>query len=153
MTGWARDYQDEARPFTRFEEQHFFTSEFPDYFETEVKGSSQMNYAELYGYIQQLQQGGFEVDQLKTELYKKIAFPLVNFVMVILGIPFAFTMGKKGALQGVAIGVLIGIFYWGAFGVFEVLGGNGLLSPLLAAWGPNILFGASGLFLLLSTRT
>jgi len=112
-----------------------------------------MTYLELKDYIEGLQQGGFEVDHLKTELYTKLSFPFVSFIMPILGIPFAFTIGRKGALYGIAAGVLLGIFYWGAFGVFGVLGSNGLLSPLLAAWGPNLVFGAGGALLLSAVRT
>ena len=73
--------------------------------------------------------------------------------MSILGVPFAFTIGRRGTLYGIAVGVFMGIVYWGAFGVFSILGTNGLLSPMLAAWGPNILFGAGGFILLLGVRT
>ena len=112
-----------------------------------------MAYGELQEYISALKQGGFEVDHLKTELYKKISFPFVNFIMSILGIPFAFTLGRKGTLYGMAAGVLLGIAYWGALGVFEVMGSSGLLSPLLAAWGPNLIFGAGGVLMLSTVRT
>lgn len=151
--GWRRTFETQKTDLETFEEKEFSFAEAPDYFEQEVKESSKMTYLELKKYIEELQKGGFEVDHLKTELYKKIAFPIVNLIMAILGIPFAFSVGRKGALYGIAVGVLIGIFYWGAFGFFEVLGGNGLLSPLLAAWGPNILFGASGSLLLSLVRT
>ena len=73
--------------------------------------------------------------------------------MTILGVPFALSIGRKGALHGIAVGVFLGIFYWGAFGVFGVLGTNGFLAPFLAAWGPNLVFGSSSLVLLLSART
>ncbi len=112
-----------------------------------------MTFLELRNYIESLQQGGFEVDHLKTELYNKVSFPVVSFIMSILGIPFAFSIGRKGTLYGVAVGVLLGIVYWGAFGVFGVLGSNGLLSPVLAAWGPNLLFGSGGALLLSGVRT
>ena len=151
--GWIRDFARKRKGFTTFEQEHFPLPEGPDYFVKEVKESSQMTYRELRAYIEDLQKGGLEVDHLKTELHKKVAMPMVNVIMAVLGVPFAFSMGRKGALFGVAIGVLIGILYWGAFGVFGVLGVNGLLSPLLAAWGPNILFGAGGLLLLVTVRT
>ena len=125
----------------------------PAYFEEEVKESSKMTYLELEDYIQDLQHGGFEVDHLRTELYKKLSFPVVSFIMSILGVPFSLTIGRRGALHGIAIGVFLGIVYWGAFGVFGILGTNGLLSPVLAAWGPNILFGAGGFLFLLGVRT
>ena len=149
--GWKHDLV--SNDFARFDSRRFSFPEEPSYFTGEVKESSKMTYLELEKYIQYLHQGGFEVDHLKTDLHKKIALPLVSLIMAILGIPFSFTMGRKGALYGIAAGVLIGIFYWGTFGVFGALGANGLLSPLLAAWAPNILFAAGGTLLLSTVRT
>ena len=37
--------------------------------------------------------------------------------------------------------------------VCAALGASGVMSPLLAAWAPNLLFGAAGLALLLTVRT
>jgi LPS export ABC transporter permease LptG/LPS export ABC transporter permease LptF len=151
--GWSRTFEDGEIPYETFDERTLFLPERPAYFQQEVKQSSKMTYPELREYIAGLQRGGFEVDQLKTELHKKISFPVVNLIMAVLGIPFAFSMGRKGALYGIAVGVLIGILYWGLFGVFGVLGENGLLSPILAAWGPNIIFSAGGTLLLSTVRT
>ena len=148
--GWVRDLNNlRGQEFWKFEKHPFPLPEGPEYFTQEVKESSKMTYLELHQYIQNLHQGGFEVDHLKTDLYTKISFPLVTPIMAILGIPFAFSMGRKGALYGIAIGVFIGICYWGAFGIFGMMGANGLLSPLVAAWGPNFLF-CTGAFLLFS---
>ena len=149
--GWKHDLV--SSDFARFDSRSFSFPEEPSYFTGQVKESSKMTYFELEAYIQYLHQGGFEVDHLKTDLHKKIALPLVSLIMAILGIPFSFTMGRKGALYGIAAGVLIGIFYWGTFGVFGALGVNGLLSPLLAAWAPNLLFAAGGTLLLSTVRT
>ncbi len=151
--GWRRELGLEKGGFARYQSLELSLPEAPDYFAQEVTESSKMTYLQLDRYVSELQQGGFEVDHLKTELYEKISFPLVSFVMVLLGIPFAFSIGRKGALHGVALGVFLGIVYWGAFGVFGVLGGSGLLSPLLAAWGPNLLFGSCSVVLFLNLRT
>ena len=151
--GWIRDLTDEQGGFTPFEETLLDLPEKPDYFVREVKESSKMTYMELSQYLNDLQEAGLEVDHLWTDLHTKIAFPFVSLIMTILGVPFALSIGRKGALHGIAVGVFLGIFYWGAFGVFGVLGTNGLLAPLLAAWGPNLVFGSSSLVLLLSART
>ena len=37
--------------------------------------------------------------------------------------------------------------------IFMAIGAAGVLPPALAAWGPNILFGAGALFLMLTVRT
>ncbi len=151
--GWRRDFTLRQQSVSTFETQMLQLAETPDYFVQEVKESSKMTSVELAGYVGELQQAGFEVDHLRTELYRKFAFPLVSLLMVFLGIPFAFSIGRKGALYGVAAGTLLGIAYWGAFGVFGVLGGSGLLSPLLSAWAPNLLFGSASLYLYLSVKT
>jgi lipopolysaccharide export LptBFGC system permease protein LptF len=74
-------------------------------------------------------------------------------VMALIGLPFSFSMGKKGAFVGITVSVVTAISYWGIFSVFEQMGAYGMLIPLLAAWAPNILFAAAGLFLLLMVRT
>ena len=153
VQGWVRTFDPSQPGLQTFTRRQLYLPETPNYFHQEVKESNKMTYLELSDYIGDLQTGGFEVDYLKTELHKKLAFPIVSVIMTILGVPFALFIGNRGALYGIAIGVLTGITYWGLFGVFGVLGSSGLLSPLLAAWGPNILFGSGGLLLLTSAPT
>ncbi len=150
-SGWSRDL--EGGTFETFDSRFARWNEGPDFFAEEVRDSSKMTYLELRSYIQELEIGGFEVDYLKTELYKKLSFPVVNVIMALLGVPFALTMGRRGALYGIAAGVLLGIAYWGTFGIFDVLGANGLLAPSLAAWAPNLVFGTGAALLLSGVRT
>ena len=96
--GWRRDFTGEGSNFEQISEKPFAFPERPSYFEQEVKESSKMTYGELKEYIRGLQRAGFEVDQLRTELYRKLSFPVVSLIMTVLGIPFSFSMGRKGAL-------------------------------------------------------
>ena len=139
--------------FSTFSRRQSNLIEEPNYFEKELRESSKMTYSELKDYILGLQLAGFEVDHLKTELYKKTSFPLVSFIMSILSVPFAFSIGKKGALYGIAMGVVLGIVYWGAFGLFGLLGSSGLLSPLLAAYAPNLIFISVGILMFSTVKT
>src|SRR6185436_11532253 len=106
-----------------------------------------MTLAELRRAISDLSRAGFDVLDLRIALQSKIAFPLTCLIMAIVGLPFSFSVGKRGALYGVAIGMAIGIAYWGAIGLFEQMGRYEILPPILAAWGPNLLFGTGGLYL------
>jgi LPS export ABC transporter permease LptF/LPS export ABC transporter permease LptG len=151
FNGWRRDFT--ADSFERFADRSLALPEKPDFFTEEVRESSKMTYLELRDYISDLQVGGLDVDYLKTELYKKLSFPIVNVIMVVLGVPFALSMGRKGAFYGVAAGILLGIVYWGTGGIFDVLGSSGLLAPTLAAWAPNVLFGGVALFFMSTVRT
>ncbi len=154
--GWERDFRAEKNGFRRFSEADFEFPEKASYFQKEIfepKESAKLTYLELKEYINYLKQSGYNATELQVELYKKITFPLSCVVMALVGVPFSFFMGKKGAFFGIAISLAIAISYWGVFSVFEQLGAYGFLVPILAAWAPNILFGAAGLVLLFTIRT
>jgi len=152
--GWERRFDGE-RPifYNAFKEQRVQFIEKPDYFKKDLRGSNSLTLAELRHKIADLQQSGFDVLDLRIALQAKIAFPLACLVMVIVALPFSFSVGKRGALYGVAIGIAIGLVYWGMLSLFEQMGRYEMLPPMLAAWGPNLLFGAGGLYLFLTSRT
>ena len=87
------------------------------------------------------------------QLHRKLAFPFSALVMVLLGIPFSFVVGRRGALYGVATSLVIAILYWAVMETFQALGENAILPPLLAAWAPNLIFSATGLYLMLNLET
>jgi lipopolysaccharide export LptBFGC system permease protein LptF len=78
---------------------------------------------------------------------------LACLIMTLLGVPFAFSMGKRGTLVGIGLSIAIAMVYWGAIGLFKGLGYAGSLNIFLAAWGPNILFGLAGLYGMFTLRT
>jgi len=152
--GWERRFEaDHPISYEAFTERRFNLAEHPDYFKKETVGSSSMTLAELRRAIADLSHSGFDVLDLRIALQSKIAFPLTCMVMVMVGLPFSFSVGKRGALYGVAIGIAIGLSYWGLTGLFEQMGRYEILPPMLSAWGPNLLFGAGGLYLFLTSRT
>jgi lipopolysaccharide export system permease protein len=51
------------------------------------------------------------------------------------------------------LSVVLAIGYWGTFGIFRSLGYTGVLTPFLAAWGANLVFGLAGGFFLLRLKT
>ena len=73
--------------------------------------------------------------------------------MTLLAVPFAVTTGRRGALYGIGVGIVLAIVYWTANNLFGLVGAAGLLTPLLAAWAPNLLFGAGAAYLILTVRT
>jgi LPS export ABC transporter permease LptG/LPS export ABC transporter permease LptF len=128
-------------------------SEPPAYFKKEVRQSSEMSYDELRRYIHDLEQSGFDVVRLRVQLQKKIAYPLITFVMAVLAIPFALSAGKRSALTGVATAIGIGVVYWTISGLFEAMGNLSQLPPAVAAWSPDLVFGFIGGYLILRMPT
>ena len=153
--GWIRSFQGSAiHEYRPFDVATFAAvSEPPAYFKKEVKQSLEMNYEQLRRYIHDLQQSGFEVIKLKVQLQKKIAFPVITFVMGVLAVPFALSAGRRGAMAGVATAIGIAVVYTVISGLFEALGNISQLPPTLAAWSPDILFGLLGGYLILKVPT
>lgn len=153
--GWVRDLSgDRVTTYTPFVARSFDElTEEPDYFKKEVKPSAQMNAVELARYIHELRRSGFDVVRLSVQLYRKLSFPLMAFVVVLIGIPFSFTTGSKGALSGIALSIGIAIAYLFASNLFEAMGNLSQLPPAVAAWSPDVLFGLGGIYLFLRART
>jgi LPS export ABC transporter permease LptF/LPS export ABC transporter permease LptG len=151
--GWQRSFNaDTVTDFRQFEVTTFAEmNEPPSYFKKEVRQSSEMNYDELRSYIRDLQQSGFDVVRLRVQLQKKIAFPLITLVMAVLALPFALSAGRRGALTGVAVALLIAVGYYVTAGLFEAMGNVSQLPPLIAAWMPDVIFGLAGGYMILKT--
>jgi lipopolysaccharide export system permease protein len=105
-----------------------------------------MSWRELSTYISGLHLAGFDVSALTVQWHKKIAYPLMAPVSMLLAIPFSFLVGTRGALGGVALGVGIGVTYWSMAALLEAMGGVGQLPPLLSGWSPDIIFFFLGMY-------
>ena len=130
-----------------------FTLEPPSYFGTRQPEPQFMSYSQLRDYIGQLRTSGFDVIAQQVALERKASFPFVTLIMTLIAVPFAVTAGRRGAMYGIGVGIVLGISYWVAFSVFAALGTGGVVAPMLAAWAPNLLFGAGAAYLLLTVRT
>jgi LPS export ABC transporter permease LptG len=154
-SGWIRDFDHgqltQYTPFlaTALNE----LTEPPSYFNREVRQSYQMTWWELERYIADLHQAGFDVARLSVQLQKKISFPLVAPIIILLAIPFSILVGTRGAIGGLALGVGIAVVYWAASALTEAMGAVGQLPPLLAAWAPDTVFGFLGLYFFLKMPT
>src|SRR5262245_28677393 len=125
----------------------------PKFFNTPEPDADRMTYGELKRYVTELQASGYSVIAYMVQLQRKVAFPFVTVIMTLLALPFAVTTGRRGALYGIGIGIVLAIVYWIALSVFAALGSGGAMSPVLAAWAPNILFSAAAFVMLLTVRT
>ncbi len=152
---WVRDF--EGNRVTHFASYPELVlpelSEPPAYFERPVRRSDQMAWGELRDYIAGLSQAGFDVSRLTVQWHRKLAFPVLAPLVVLLAIPFAFLGGTRGALGGVATAVAIAFAYWALSALFEGMGNVGQLPPALAAWAPDAIFGFVGVYFFLKMAT
>jgi len=147
-SGWMREFS--AGTIVRYE--HFNVKDLPElteppsYFNREVTPAIQMSWPQLRRYIDDLHRAGFDVAGLTVQWHRKLAFPLIAPVSMLLAFPFAFLVGTRGAIGGVAIGIAIGIVYWLGAELLAAMGSVGQLPPLLAGWSPDIVFFFLGLY-------
>ena len=150
---WIREFGDRGTGAFEASERGELQIEPPDYFATEQPEAERMSYQELDRYIGDLEASGVDVVALRVSLQRKLSFPFVTLILTLIAIPFAATTGRHGALYGVGIGIVLAISYWIVISIFSAIGSAGLLTPMLAAWAPNVLFGGSAVFMLLAVRT
>ena len=153
--GWVRSFeQGRVASYARYRvtELPEFTEQ-PSYFNREVRPYTQMSWAELGAYIRDLHQAGFDVSRLSVQWHKKFAYPMLAPIIMLLAVPFAFLVGTRGAVGGLALGVAIGIVYWATSALAEAIGAAGQLPPILAGWGAAVVFGFTGLYFFLRMRT
>jgi LPS export ABC transporter permease LptF/LPS export ABC transporter permease LptG len=152
--GWTRELTDTGgtKTFTPFAQSEVGI-ESTAYFTTQQPDERFMSYSQLRDYTDRLRGSGFDVSAQLVALERKISFPFVTIVMTLLAVPFAVTTGRRGAMYGIGVGIVMAITYWVAISIFAALGTGGLVNPGLAAWAPNLLFGAGAGYLLLTVRT
>lgn len=153
--GWIRDFRNnKVILYKSFKTDSLpEINEPPDYFQREVLQPYQMNWRQLSNYIGQLQLAGFDVSRLSVQWYEKFAFPLMAVIIILVGIPFPFFVGARGAVGGLASGVGIGIVYWSSSALFQAMGAAGQIPPLVAGWTPDAIFFFVGLYIFLKMPT
>jgi len=114
-----------------------------------VKGSEEMGFTELLGYIHQVESEGYDATPYRVDLHAKTAFPFVCLLMGILGTGIAVKIRPKESLPFiVAAAIGLAFLYWTAYGLFVSLGYGGVLPPPVAAWTTNAVFLFFGIYLL-----
>jgi lipopolysaccharide export system permease protein len=117
------------------------------------KPVSAMSYFELSEYVRKLEAAGFHAKKYLVELYAKLAFPVVNLIMVLVAIPFALQAPRSTRLVGVGLAIVIMVGYIVVHQAAVALARADLLPPLLAAWTANVIFLGLGLSFFVRART
>jgi lipopolysaccharide export system permease protein len=106
----------------------------------------QMTTPEYHAYIGQLATLGLPTEKDRIQFYLRFASALSYPVVMMIGIPFALGFGgRHGKMISFTFALIFAFVYWGAQAIGQSMGGNRLISPLLAAWLGNIVFGVFGI--------
>ncbi|MCP3962101.1 MAG: LPS export ABC transporter permease LptG [bacterium] len=153
--GWSTSFdQNKKSAFVTFDEPlKYQLAESPEYFQGGLLKPEEMDYGELRAYVDDLRAAGQDVPQLEVALYNKIAYPVITLVMALVALPFAFKLGRQGALYGIGLSLVLGVVLMIFLSVFAALGENAILPPMVAVWSPAAIFAIFSLYLFLGVRT
>jgi lipopolysaccharide export system permease protein len=126
--------------------------EVPEDFAKAEEDPMALSYWQLEKYIQRLRQSGSRVQKYLVELYLKVAFPLTNFIVVLIGTALALRVRHGGLAISFGLSIFISFVYYAFIRTGQALGHNGTVPPLLAAWLGNLVFGAIGIWMLRRAR-
>jgi len=127
-------------------------AEKPEDFANAEEDPKALSYWQLSNYIGRLRQSGSRVQKYLVELYLKVAFPLTNLIVVVIGTALALRVRRGGLAISFGLSVFISFVYYAFIRTGQSLGHNGNLPPMLAAWLGNIFFAALALELLRRAR-
>lgn len=112
-----------------------------------------MSIRALKEYAENLRRGGYQSYRYLTLMHSKIASPFAALIMVLLGIPFALRNSRSGGIsKGIGASIGIGFAYFVVNAVLLSYGRSGVLTPVVAAWGANVLFMISGIWLSMTVK-
>jgi len=144
--GMVKDFADgRVSKLTKFEEKDIFVSEDPKFLADSVAKPPEMTYLTLAKRVKYQSDLGKAVRKERVEMQHKLAYPFASLVVVLITAPLAIWFGRGGLAAGFLITMLLSFIYWGvAIAMFEALGANGKLPPVVACWSANAIFAAAG---------
>jgi lipopolysaccharide export system permease protein len=115
---------------------------------TEDTDASKTNYEltvdQLQNRITDMKKAGHNPAQYIVDLHTRFALPASIFVFGLFGIPLGIQRVRTTRFTSFTVGMVIALFYYMLSTVMESLGKKGVINPLLAVWGADILFGTVG---------
>ncbi len=160
--GWYRSFPEpgSSGDYRRFDREEVLVFDHPDNFtrqeRTLIAGNDlpqQASIGDLDEEIAGLAKSGYDSTRLRVQYWQQTAAGATPLVTVLLALPFAFKVGRRGSMYGVGVGLILAIVFWATAAIFNALGLETILPPLLAAWSPNVFYSAVGIYLLLYVPT
>lgn len=118
--------------------EDFFTSPMPE----------ELTSTELREQIARGRQTGSNTRNLEVTYHLKFALPAACLILAICCPVLSLWFARAGSFVGVLLAIVLVFVFWNTLLLFQLLGNQGFLPPVLAAWSPNLFFGLAGFYLL-----
>ncbi len=115
-------------------------------------GTSEMSLRELGRRIAEQRRAGGRPRTFELSYHRKFAAPFACLIFALFAGPVTLRFAHGGSLAGVLLTFVTVLVYFIMMLWFQALGQQGIITPLVAAWGPNGLFGLLALALTVVQR-
>jgi LPS export ABC transporter permease LptG len=116
---------------------------------TVLKGDNEMSIAELQAQIAANEKTGASSALQYFTIQQKFAFPVACIVLALIGLALGLTNRRDGTFGGFVLGIAVVLVYYILLWSSRAMAVGGRISPSLAPWIANIVFGAAGVVLVL----
>jgi lipopolysaccharide export system permease protein len=127
-----------------YKEKLMDIKETPEDFVKQRLNVSSMNIKQLKEYISRFSNSGAlkAINSLRVDLHQRMAFPFGNFVIVLIGLPFAlmFKTRKGATFTSLGLAICIGFLYYITNAVSLAFGKGGFFPPFVSAWTAPLFF-------------
>jgi lipopolysaccharide export system permease protein len=124
----------------------------PEDFAKEGRRPDEMNFLELREYVDRLRSSGARVANYLVDLHVKLAFPVVNLIVVLIGASLATQLRMRSAAAGFGLSIAISFVYYAFLRTGQALGHNGALPPYVGAWIGDVVFGAVAVVMMIQAQ-
>ena len=83
----------------------------------------------------------------QVEYHKKFSIPFACLAFGLMGVPLGLMVKQSGRMIGFGVGLAVILIYYLLLQIGQSAGLNGMLSPALAMWLPNVVIGIFGIAL------
>jgi lipopolysaccharide export system permease protein len=113
------------------------------------KGRKEMSLAELRQRLKKATKKDARYYLTLMEYHKKFSLPFACFVLGLIAVPLGIRSRSGKRSFGMVLGLCFFLVYYIFLSAGWVLGEAGICPPIIGMWAPNIVIGASGLYLLI----
>jgi len=101
----------------------------------------EMNIFRHYRYLSEKENAGFSgLERAMVKFHTKISLPFASLIIILIGVPLSAKKKRGGLASEISITLFIGFLFIGLQRTIAIAGYQGIMSPMLAAWLPNMLF-------------
>ena len=112
----------------------------------------EMKSSELRQQIDILKKAGADTKNFEVALHMKYAIPFSGLIFVLLGVPLGLRVKRGSKATGIIISIILVFLYYAFLSATRSFGRGGMISPFLAAWLANIVFGILGFIIMVRSE-